>query len=329
MNIQANNILKEVLVSEGNSLIEASRKINEIQSQKLEKLFEYLLVTGGKLIVSGVGKSGLVATKISATFASLGLPSIFLHPTEAVHGDLGRVQKNDAIIFLSNSGTTEELVNLIPYLPINKEFRIALVGKTKSVIADKCDIVFDCSVEKESSLNEMAPTNSSTLAMAMGDAMAILFEAVSGLTKEGFARNHPAGLLGKSLSLKVCDVMTSVSECPVVKPSDTLKTVLIKMTEKPIGLCAVIEGNEIKGIIVEGDIRRTLTDDNNSLETTADKVMIKDPSTIKEDDLAFDALKLMEKRSKPISVLPVLKKSEFLGVVRLHDLLKVGFQSNS
>ena len=168
MNIKANNVLKEVLISEGNSLLQASEKISAEQSQKLEKLFEYLLMTGGKLIVSGVGKSGLVGTKISATFASLGLPSIFLHPTEAVHGDLGRVQKNDAIVFLSNSGTTEELVNLIPYLPIEAEFRVALVGNTNSVIADKCDIVFDCSVEKEASLNEMAPTNSSTLAMAMG-----------------------------------------------------------------------------------------------------------------------------------------------------------------
>lgn len=328
MNIKANNILKEVLISEANSLLRASEKIQAQESEKLEKLFEYLLMTGGKLIVSGVGKSGLVATKISATFASLGLPSIFLHPTEAVHGDLGRVQKNDAIVFLSNSGTTEELVNLIPYLPIEPEFRVALVGNTNSIIAEKCDIVLDCSVEKEASLNEMAPTNSSTLAMAMGDAMAILFEAVSGLTKEGFARNHPAGLLGKSLSLKVADVMTTLNNCPVVSSDDVLKTVLIKMTEKPVGLCAVIDGAELKGIIVEGDIRRTLMDNNNSLETKAEDVMVKKPATIHETDLAFEALKIMQHRAKPISVLPVVKEKNFLGVVRLHDLLKAGFQAN-
>src|SRR5690606_20820112 len=144
----------------------------------------------------------------------------------------------------------------------------------------------DCSVDSEASLNQLAPTNSSTLAMAMGDALAILFEAVSGLTKEGFARNHPAGLLGKSLSLKVADIMTPISLCPAVEVADELKTVLIKMTEKPVGLCAVLEKGKFKGIIVEGDIRRSLMSDDNSLATPAHKIMIPNPITISENDLA-------------------------------------------
>lgn len=320
--------MADVLKLEANSLLRAAdilEKNHAKDADKLTNLFEQLKVTGSAIIFCGVGKSGIIAQKCAATFTSLGLPSYFLHPTEALHGDLGRVGKNDAIVFLSKSGTTEEVLKLFPFLQIPKSHRIALVGKNPSSISDFCDIVFDCSVEKEACINNQAPTTSSTLAVSMGDAMAVLFEKYIGLSKEGFAVNHPGGILGKSLRMKVRDLTISAEQCPVLSSTQNLQDAILAMTKFPVGGCAVVDKGEFKGILVEGDIRRIFTKENQGLQTSVELIMNRTPTSIHPDQLAYEALELMESKTRSFHVLPVIEGTKFLGFIRLHDLLKEGF----
>ena len=191
----------------------------------------YAVKSGGSLIVSGVGKSGNVANKIASTFSSLGLSSYFLHPVEALHGDLGRVTKSDAIIWISNSGTTEEITKLLPYIDIPKEMMVALVGNVASPIAKSCSIVLDAGVDKEACINNLAPTTSTTVAMALGDALAVLYESIVGLSKEKYAQNHPGGLLGKSLRLKVENLMIEKDQCGCIDQKSSLKDAVLAMTK--------------------------------------------------------------------------------------------------
>lgn len=323
-------IYKEVLESEANSLLRAMNLVTEEQIEKLVAVYDYLQRSNGKLIISGVGKSGHIGVKIASTFASLGLQSFFVHPTEALHGDLGRVGANDAIILLSKSGTTEEIEKLIPFLKIPKELRIGLLGNPDSSIASECGIVFDCSVEREACINNQAPTNSSTLALAVGDALSVIYENYVGLSKEGFASNHPGGILGKSLSLKVKSLMIPKDDCPCLSIDATLQDAVLEMTRKNYGLCFVVDGNgSFKGILVEGDFRRAFSKSSDALTRPVKDFMNTSPISIHEDKLAFDALKLMEDREKKIDVLPVLKDKEIIGLIRLHDILKMGFSKNA
>ena len=320
--------MADVLKLEASSLLRAAEILEKSHSKdadKLTTLFEELIASNSAIIFCGVGKSGIIAQKCAATFTSLGLPSYFLHPTEALHGDLGRVGKNDAIVLLSKSGTTEEIVKLLPFLQVPSSRRIALVGQVPSPVADFCDIVFDCSVEKEACINNQAPTTSSTLAVAMGDAMAVLFEKYIGLSKEGFAINHPGGILGKSLRMKVRDLLIKESDCPVLTESQTLQDAILGMTKFPVGGCAVVEKGEFKGILVEGDIRRTFTRENQGLQTKVESIMNRVPTSVHPDQLAYEALELMESKTRSFQLLPVLEGKKFLGFIRLHDLLKEGF----
>ena len=320
--------MADVLKLEANSLLRAAEILEKNHSKDADRLtilFEQLRSTNSAIIFCGVGKSGIIAQKCAATFTSLGLPSFFLHPTEALHGDLGRVGKNDAIVLLSKSGTTEEIIKLLPFLQVPSSHRIALVGQVPSPVSDFCDIVFNCSVEKEACINNQAPTNSSTLAIAMGDAMAVLFEKYIGLSKEGFAVNHPGGILGKSLRMKVRDLIVKESNCPVLSESQNLQDAILGMTKFPVGGCAVVEKGEFKGILVEGDIRRTFTRENQGLQTKVESIMNKTPISVHPDQLAFEALELMESKTRSIQILPVLEEGKFLGFIRLHDLLKEGF----
>ncbi|WP_408097594.1 SIS domain-containing protein [Peredibacter sp. HCB2-198] len=322
------NIFTQVLKTEAQALELAASRFTETQAQSLVNLYEQLVNTGGSLIISGVGKSGHIGTKIAATFSSLGLPSFFLHPTEAMHGDLGRVTKLDAIVLISKSGTTEELLNMIPYVQIPKERIVALVGKVDSPIAHKSGIVLDASVEKEACINDLAPTTSTTLALAMGDAMAVLYENVMGVSKEKFAVNHPAGLLGKSLSLTVDRLMIKASDCPTVADTATLQDAILAMTQKPVGMCAIISGAKMLGILVEGDIRRAFAKSADAIKTPVKDIMTAKPTTVGSNTLAFDALKIMENPARPLNVAPVVDEGEFKGVLRLHDLFKAGFNSS-
>jgi arabinose-5-phosphate isomerase len=322
------SLFAQVLRTEAQALERAASRVQGEEASKLVVLFELLAHTGGSLIISGVGKSGLIAQKIAATFSSLGLPSFFLHPTEAMHGDLGRVTKSDAIVLISKSGTTEELLELLPYVSVPKERIIALVGNTNSPIAHASGIVLDASVEKEACLNDLAPTTSTTVALALGDAMAVLYENVLGVSKEKFAVNHPAGLLGKSLSLTVDRLMIKASDCPVVPEQATLQDAILAMTQKPVGMCAILDGEKLLGIIVEGDIRRAFAKSAEAIRTPVKQLMTKTPTSLTPSTLAFEALKTMENPARPINVVPVIENGNFKGVLRLHDLFKAGFNSS-
>lgn len=320
--------MADVLKLEANSLLRAAElleKNHKKDADKLTILFEQLRATGSSIIFCGVGKSGIIAQKCASTFTSLGLPSYFLHPTEALHGDLGRIGKNDAIVLLSKSGTTEEILKLLPFLQVPHSHRIALVGQVPSPVSDFCDVVFDCSVEKEACINNQAPTTSSTTAVAMGDAMAVLFEKYIGLSREGFAANHPGGILGKSLRMKVRDLTIKASDCPILTESQTLQDAILAMTKFPVGGCAVVENGLFKGILVEGDIRRTFTRENQGLLTKVENIINRTPTSIHPDQLAYEALELMESKTRSFQILPVLEGTKFLGFIRLHDLLKEGF----
>jgi arabinose-5-phosphate isomerase len=322
-------LFTQVLRTEAQALERTSNRIGDQEIKKLAGLFGLLTATGGSLIISGVGKSGHIAKKIAATFSSLGLPSFFLHPTEAMHGDLGRVSKADAVVLISKSGTTDELLLMLPYLAVPKERIIALVGNVHSPIAERAGIVLDASVEKEACINDLAPTTSTTVALGLGDAMAVLYENVMGVSKEKFAINHPAGLLGKSLSLTVDRLMIPASDCPSVGPTATLQDAILAMTQRPLGMCAIVEGTRLLGIIVEGDIRRAFAKSADAIKTPVKELMTLKPVALSPSTLAFDGLKLMEDPRRPITVVPVVEGDHFRGVLRLHDLFKAGFQSSS
>lgn len=324
---RAYELFKDVLIQEAKSIERAVGAIKPQQIEELISIYKLLRSNGGQLITCGVGKSGIVASKISATLSSLGLPSFFLHPVEALHGDLGRVSSLDVIVLISKSGTTEEILKLLPFLPMPKNQTIGLLGNTNAAISERCNLVFDCSIEKEACLNNQAPTNSTTVALAVGDAMAVVYEDYIGLSKEGFAVYHPGGLLGKSLSLRVEDLMLKKDECPIVDIEDDMQEVILAMTAKPVGICFVMEKSKLKGIIVEGDIRRTLSKNKNGLKTKAKEMMNEHPLSLDPKMLAIEAMTMMEKRERPILVAPVISNNEFIGVIRIHDLLKEGFRS--
>lgn len=318
------NLFKSVLQIEADAILQAQSKVENAQIEILEQLYEKLSASGSSLVFIGVGKSGQIGMKLASTFSSLGLSSYFLHPVEALHGDLGRVSENDVFVFLSKSGITEEIVKLMPFLPINKN-AIGLLGNVNSTIGRKCFLTFDCSVQKEACINNQAPTTSSTLALAVGDAMAVVYEKVSGLSKEGFAINHPGGLLGKSLLMKVESLMWRIDQCPILTSDNTLKDAILLMTENNLGGCAVIDEGDFKGILVEGDIRRAFTQ-NFNLTTKLDELINKNPIFINPNKLAAEALAMMEKPDRQISIMPVLSPDKkFVGFIRIHDLLKEGF----
>ncbi len=319
--------MQQVLNLEADSLRNAALKLidQKEEIEKLEKIFTDLIAFNGALVFCGVGKSGIIAQKLSATFTSLGLNSFFLHPVEALHGDLGRVKENDCIVLISKSGTTEEILKLLPYLPVKSEKLVGLLGSVKSSIAKSCGVVLDCSVEKEACINNQAPTTSTTLALAMGDAMAVLYENMVGLSKEGFAINHPGGILGKSLRMKVKDLMIPLSECALVDMNSKLKDVILLMTKFPTGACAVVDNEKFVGVLVEGDIRRTFTSKASGLETLVLEIVNKTPISTFPEELAYEALLKMESKNRSVYVLPVVEEGKFKGFIRLHDLLKEGF----
>ncbi|MCY4644407.1 MAG: KpsF/GutQ family sugar-phosphate isomerase [Bacteriovoracales bacterium] len=314
---------QDVLEQEGRAILAAKSRLEKGQVDKLIELYHHLKASAGDLAVCGVGKSGQIGQKMVSTFNSIGLKSFFLHPIEALHGDLGRMGRGDVVALISKSGATEEIVKLIPHLPIPKERIMGLVGRADSPIAKACHLVFDCSVEKEACLNNQAPTTSSTVTLAIGDAMAVAWESFTELSREDFALNHPAGPLGKSMRLKVAHLMLSRDECAVLTPTHTLGDAIIEMTTYPTGLCAVVEKDVLEGILVEGDIRRALVK-KRGLSTPLKDLATPRPVTIGPDELASKALSLMEMGDRPLNILPVVRDRHFLGALRLHDLLKEG-----
>lgn len=284
---------------------------------------ELALSRGGKIVVTGVGKSGKVAGKIAATFSSTGSLAVYLHPTEGLHGDLGLVTEKDAVLALSYTGNTEELLRLLPSLKNRGVPVVAIIGNPRSQLSEQASVVIDGSVEKEACPINLAPTSSTTLALAIGDALAVALMKKRGFDAQAFARNHPGGGLGRKLTLTVADVMHAGPSVAILPPDATMEQVVQAATEKKLGAVLITGGRTLQGIITDGDIRRALSHKERFFGLRAKDIMTTQPSTVTSDRLAAEALQMMENRPSQISVLPVVNGAgEWLGLVRLHDLVK-------
>ena len=277
----------------------------------------------GKIIVMGLGKSGHIADKIAATFASTGTPAFFIHPSEAIHGDLGMIDKDDVVLILSNSGETEEIVSLIPMIKKMGITIIALTGNKKSKLSNEASVHVYVEVKEEACPMNLAPTASTTAALAMGDAIAVALLEKKGFTKEDFAKSHPGGSLGKKLLLSLGDIMHKDDEIPIVYETDKLASGLIEMSEKALGMTAVLnDNNELVGIFTDGDLRRTLENKIDIQSTYMKEVMKKDPYIMNEDTLAYNAVATLQEMK--ITSLLIVKDKRLIGALNIHDLFRAG-----
>ena len=277
----------------------------------------------GKIIVMGLGKSGHIADKIAATFASTGTPAFFIHPSEAIHGDLGMIDKEDVVLILSNSGETEEIVSLIPMIKRMGITIIALTGNKKSKLSNEASVHVYVEVKEEACPMNLAPTASTTAALAMGDAIAVALLEKKGFTKEDFAKSHPGGSLGRKLLLSLGDIMHKDDEIPIVYETDKLASGLIEMSEKALGMTAVLnDNNELVGIFTDGDLRRTLENKVDIQSTYMKEVMSKDPYIMNEDTLAYNAVATIQEMK--ITSLLIVKDKRVIGALNIHDLFRAG-----
>ncbi len=311
---------KQELISQSEALKIAHDKVDD----KVVRALDILIKCKGKVVVTGMGKAGLIARKISATLASTGTTSIFLHPAEGIHGDLGMLQKEDVVIAISNSGNTEEVISIIPYIKFNNIPLIALTGNMESRLAKYSDVSLDCSVPKEFEQLGLIPTASTTVELAMGDALAVALLKKRKFALEDYAKFHPGGSIGKKLLLKVKDLMHVGPEIPFTSYSASMDIAIMEMTSKKLGCTLVCQNNTLIGIVTDGDLRRFLQEGNSNIKNfPVTKAMTKDPKYIQEDRLAVEALNLLEDFN--ITVLPVLNiNKEPVGVIHLHDLIKAG-----
>ena len=325
------NYLSKYLIEEAAAISSSAKNLDDKEVCKALELLDNCSKYKLKVIVSGVGKSGIVARKIAATFSSVGLTSIYLNPLDALHGDIGIVNKNDVCILLSNSGETSELLEIIPHLKSRETKCIALTGNINSTLAKESDVFLCTKVEKEICPLNLAPTASTTVSMAIGDALASSWMDRNDLSPEEFAFNHPGGSLGRKLTIKVEDVMIKREEFSSLKEESSVFDIISQMTLNGIGCCWIQNSEKdfsFVGIITDGDLRRALEKTEPKLwnKLKAKDLMTKKPITIGPHVMAIDALNLMEKNyKKPINIIPVLsKKNEFIGFLRLHDLIQRG-----
>lgn len=280
-----------------------------------------IIKSKGRVVVTGIGKSAIVGQKIVATFNSTGTPAIFMHAADAIHGDLGIVQKDDIIICLSKSGETPEIKVLVPLLKQQGSLLISFVGNTKSYLALQSDYVIDTTVSREACPNNLAPTSSTTAQMVMGDALAVCLLEARGFTAGDFAKFHPGGALGKQMYLKVSDIYVH-NQKPLVKVTDDIKQVILEISSKRLGATAVIEKGKVAGIITDGDLRRMLEKGGEFGKLRAKDIMSLKPKTIEPSTLVIDALGIM--RQNNITQLLVVEKTTYKGVIHLHDILNEG-----
>ncbi len=296
-----------------------------LEKSVVEKAMNIIENCRGKIVVTGIGKSGVIAQKIAQTLTSTGTISIFLHPSDASHGSLGIIADGDVVVALSNSGETDEILLLLPTLKARNVNLISIVGNVNSTLARQSDVVLDASVNQEACPLNLAPTCSTTVALALGDALAMTLMEAKNLTEEDFALNHPAGRLGKRLTLKVSDLMR---ESPNIAPDANWLDVVKAISKFALGAVNVVDENEtLVGIITDGDLRRTIerTAPEKFSELNAARMMTAKPITARREMLAFDALKLMEDRPMQISVLPVVDENDLcVGLLRLHDIVRKG-----
>lgn len=314
------------------NILEIARKTIESESKSIAKLadlltddflnaVETIYNSKGRLVITGIGKSAIIAQKIVASMNSTGTPSLFLHASEAIHGDLGMVQPDDVVICISKSGNSPEIKVLVPILKHFENSLIAITGNTTSFLAKGANFILDTTIESESCPNNLAPTNSTTAQLVMGDALTVCLMKLRGFNAQDFAKFHPGGALGKKLLLRVGDMLDQ-SHKPEVTPETNIKKVIFEISEKRLGVTAVIENNKVIGIITDGDIRRMLNNNDTFVHLTAKDIMTKNPKTIQLSSMVTDALNILEDFS--ITQLIVTDHEEYKGVLHLHDILKEG-----
>lgn len=314
------------------NIIETAKKTLISQSQSIAKLTDFIDVnfveavqliynSKGRLIVTGIGKSAIIAQKIVATMNSTGTPSMFLHASEAIHGDLGMVQEHDVVICISKSGNSPEIKVLVPLLKRFGNKLISITGNVTSFLGKEAHVTLNTFVESESCPNNLAPTNSTTAQLVMGDALAVCLMEMRNFSPEDFAKYHPGGALGKKLLLRVNDMLDSTRK-PFVTPDSSIKNVIVEISENRLGVTAVIEADKVVGIITDGDIRRMLNKTETISGLTAKDIMSSNPKMIKSSDMVIDALNYMEDFS--ITQLVVVDNDLYKGVIHLHDILKEG-----
>lgn len=315
------NKIKEIAK---NSIIDQSKAIKNLANfidDSFLKSVEIIYDCKGRVVVTGVGKSAIIANKIVATMNSTGTPSIFMHAGDAIHGDLGLIKKGDIIICISKSGNTAEIKALIPILKQTKNPIVAITGNKSSILAKNADFVLNSYVEKEVCPNNLAPTTSTTAQIVIGDAIAICLLELRKFTKNDFAKFHPGGILGKKLFLKVKD-LSKKNESPEVNPTSSVKDVILEISQKRLGVTAVTLDKKILGIITDGDLRRMLSKTDNINNISAMDIMSKKPKTINQNSLAVEAIELMKLNG--ISSLLVVDDDKYIGVVHIHDLINEG-----
>jgi arabinose-5-phosphate isomerase len=317
-----------------NNFINSALKVIQIEAKailglqdQIEETFNDLcakiLATKGKLILMGIGKSGHIAQKISATLSSTGTPSFFIHPTEAAHGDLGMIDKKDAILILSNSGETKEIIEILPALKRCADSIFTLTNNADSTIAKTGDINILIKANEEACPLDLAPTSSTTLALVFGDALAVSLLEHRGFTKDDFAKSHPAGQLGKKLTTLVKDIAIMDNSTPVVSKDASLKDALIEITEKKLGITLVADGKKIIGIFTDGDLRRCLNQEKDLMRTSIGTVMTNNFKSIAHEALAIDAAEIMEK-NKIFTLVVTQTKGNASGIITMHQLLESG-----
>jgi arabinose-5-phosphate isomerase len=318
--ITTENILataKKTVLAESEAISNLVNYLDDNFVKSVEAIFS----SKGRLVVTGIGKSAIIAQKIVATLNSTGTPSLFLHASEAIHGDLGMVQPDDVVICISKSGNSPEIKVLVPLLKRFNNTLIAITGNVSSFLGKEADYTLNTYVEKEACPNNLAPTNSTTAQLVIGDAIAVCLMEMRNFTAEDFAKYHPGGALGKKLLLRVGEMLDTTHK-PVVAPNSSIKTVIVEISEKRLGVTAVVEDDKVIGIITDGDIRRMLNKTETIAGLTAKEIMTVNPKTIQSTDLVSDALNILEDFS--ITQLVVVDRNEYKGVLHLHDILKEG-----
>ena len=317
--------VQDLLRLESNAIAQTATRLDAAQ---VERVVDLIADCKGKVVILGVGKSGIIGQKIAATMTSTGTAAFYLHPSDALHGGLGIVQPDDVVIVLSNSGETDEIVGMLPYLKNRQVAIVAIVGNLNSTLANRADAVLDASVDQEACPLNLAPTTSTTVALAIGDALAMTVMKVKGLTTDDFAVNHPAGRLGKRLTLRVADLMHRNGENPTIAVGSSWVEVVRAISKGGLGaVCVVDPTGRLAGIITDGDLRRAFERTNSAslAKLTCDDFMTRQPTVATADLLAFDALRLMEDRPSQISVLPVVDEDQVcVGLIRVHDIVRSG-----
>lgn len=314
------NIVRKVLLEEAEGIINFANLLDG----NVSKLIEICAQCRGKVVITGIGKSGHVAKKISATMSSLGTSSFYLHPAEAAHGDLGMVQKEDVVIMISKSGETDELIQLISSLKIIGCKLVGIFCRVESTLSKYCDFAVVIPVEKEACINNLAPTTSTTVTMALGDALAVALSKLNDFGSKDFAVYHPSGALGKRLLLTVGMLVKRDIESVGVMSNESVKDILWVITRNHVGAVAVVdEKRKLKGLVTDGDVRRGLEKQDNILQCKVSEIMTEKPISIKEDVMAIDAFCLMKERK--ISVVPVIDDdNNFIGLISIHEIVESG-----